>query len=142
MMVEIQKPLPGITEATKPYWEAAKQHELVLLKCVDCGHHRHPLAPGESFMCPNCASVKQPQWVKASGKGRLITWTVVHKVFLPAFANEVPYVVAIAQLEEGPRMLANLRGVKPDEIKSDMEVEVFYEDLTDEVTLPQFRKAE
>lgn len=141
-MVEIQKPLPGITEATKPYWEAAKRHELVLLKCVDCGHHRHPLAPGDSFMCPNCTSVNQPQWVKASGRGKLVTWTVMHKVFLPAFANEAPYVVAIARLEEGPRMLANLRGVKPDEIKADMEVEVFYEDLTDEITLPQFRPRE
>ena len=90
-------------------------------------------------MCPNCTSVRQPQWANASGGGRISTWTVVHKVFHPAFADEAPYVVAIVQLEEGPRMIANIRGIKPDDIKADMEVEVFFEDLTEEVTLPQFR---
>lgn len=140
-MAQFQKPLPAITEATKPYWEAARRHELLLLKCVDCGYYRHPLAPGESFMCPNCTSVKQPQWVKASGRGKIATWTVVHKVFHPAFADEAPYVVAIAELEEGPRMMANMRGIKPQEMEPDMPIEVIYEDITEEVTLPQFKPA-
>ena len=141
-MAQAQKPLPMITAWTKPYWEATKQHELLLLRCVDCGGHRHPLVAGESFMCPNCTSTKQPEWVRASGRGKIMTWTVVHRISHPGFADESPYVAVIVLLEEGARMGANLRGIKPEDIRADMPVEVFFEDLTEEFTLPQFRRQE
>ena len=138
-MAQVQKPLPMIVDWTKPYWEATKRHELLLLRCIDCGQHRHPMAAGDSFMCPNCTSTKQPEWVKASGRGKVMTWTVVHRVFHPAFADEAPYVVVIVLLEEGARIIANLRGIQTKDIKADMDVEVFFEELSDEITLPQFR---
>ena len=140
MTQKVQKPLPMILDWTKPYWDATKRHELMLLRCVDCGQHRHPLVAGESFMCPNCTSTKKPEWVKASGRGKVLTWTVVHRIFHPAFGEEVPYVVAIVLLDEGARMVANLRGTKSADIKADMPVEVIFEELTDEITLPQFKR--
>ncbi len=138
-MAQAQKPVPRITEMTRPYWEAAKKHELVLMQCSECGQYRHPLSAPQEFICPNCTSTKKPQWARVSGRGKLLTWTVVHRVFHPSFADEAPYTVALARLDEGPRMLANLRGVKPEDIKPDMEVEVFFEELAPEITLPQFR---
>lgn len=139
-MPEVKIPLPLITPDKKPYWEAANRHELLLMKCVNCGQYRHPLHQGDSFMCPNCNTTKSPDWVKATGRGKLLTWTVVRKAFLPHFAEEVPYVVAIAILDEGVRMTANLRGVKPEDIKGNMEIEIFFEQLTEDISLPQFRR--
>ena len=138
-MAKITKPLPMIVPWTKPYWEAAKRHELLLLRCIDCGQYRHPMAAGESFMCPNCTSTKQPQWAKVSGRAKVMTWTAVHRVYHPGFADETPYVVVIVLLEEGARMIANLRGIKFEAIKANMDVEVCFEELSDEITLPQFR---
>ena len=138
-MSKVEKPLPEITEDKKPFWEAAGRSELLLMKCSSCGHYRQPLYAGDSFMCPNCNTTKQPEWVKATGRGKIITWTVIYRAFHPAFAEEVPYIVAIATLDEGVRMTANLRGVKPEDVKGDMEVEVFFEKLTEDINLPQFR---
>jgi uncharacterized protein len=138
-MSEVKIPLPLITPDKKPYWEAANRHELLLMKCVNCGQYRHPLYQGDSFMCPNCNTTKPPDWVKATGKAKLLTWTVVRKAFLPLFAEEVPYIVAIATLDEGVRMTANLRDIKPEDVKENMEIEIFYEKLTYEIELPQFR---
>lgn len=138
-MDKIDKPLPEITADKKPYWEAARRHELLLMKCANCGQYRHPLHAGDSFMCPHCNTTKPPEWAKATGRGKILTWTVVQKAFLPAFAEEVPYIVAIATLDEGVRMTANLRGVNPEDVRENMEVEVFYEKLTDDMELPQLR---
>lgn len=138
-MLKAEKPLPEITEDKKPFWEAALRNELVLMKCSECGRYRHPLYGGDSYMCPGCNTTKPPQWVKSSGRGKIITWTVVYKAFHPAFTEEVPYVVALAAMDEGVRMMANLRGVKPEDVKENMPVEVFFEKLSDEITLPQFR---
>jgi uncharacterized protein len=138
-MSKVEKPLPEITADKKPFWEAAGRHELFLMKCVNCGQYRHPLYAGDSFMCPHCNTTKPPEWVKATGKGKILTWTVIYRAFHPAFAEEVPYIAAIATLDEGVRMTANLRGVKPEDVKGDMEVEVFFEKLTEDINLPQFR---
>jgi uncharacterized OB-fold protein len=138
-MSKIEKPLPEITADKIPFWEAARRHELLLMKCVNCGQYRQPLYQGDSFMCPHCNTTKSPEWVKATGRGKVLTWTVVHRAFHPAFAEELPFVVAIVTLDEGVRMTANLRGVKPEDVKGDMEVEVFFEKLTENINLPQFR---
>lgn len=138
-MAKFEGPLPEISKDKKPYWEAAAKHELLLLKCSNCGSLRHPLFAGSSFMCPNCNTTQSPTWVKSAGKGKILTWTVIHRAFHPAFAEQVPYVVALAELDEGVRMYANLRGINPADIRGDMAVEVFFEKLTPEVTLPQFR---
>ena len=134
MSGEYQKPLPQIDEVSRPYWEAAKRHELVLQKCQGCGHHRYP--PGDT--CPRCLSDRL-EWVRASGRGTVYTWTVFYKVYNPAFANDVPYAVVAVELEEGPRLLTNLMDCTVEDIKVGMPVEVVFDDVTEEITLPKFR---
>jgi hypothetical protein len=128
------KPLPAIDAVNRPYWEAAKRHEFVLQQCVACGRYRYPAG----LVCPTCLSDKL-DWVKATGRGRIFTWTVIHQLYHPAFAADVPYAVVAVELEEGPRMNANLIGCKPGDITVGMPVEVTFEDVTEEVTLPKFK---
>ena len=140
MTDQFPKPEPFITEQTKPFWEAAKRQELLLKKCVDCGSYRNPLVI-EANICPNCGSRKPADWVKASGRGKVFTWVVMHRIFHPGFQPEAPYPLVIAVLEEGPRMLGNMRGIPNEQIKADMPIKVIYEVLNDNVTLPQFTPA-
>lgn len=134
MSDKYEKPLPRIDETNRYYWEAARQHELMLQRCQECGQYRYP--PGDS--CPRCLSDSMV-WVKASGQGTVYTWTVFHQVYHPAFAKDVPYAVVAVALEEGPRLVTNLVDCKLEEIKVGMPVEVVFDDVTEEITLPKFR---
>ena len=134
MSEEYKKPLPNIDDTNRPYWEAAKRHELVLQKCQSCGHYRHPA--GDT--CPNCLS-DNLDWVRASGLGTVYTWTVFHQVYHPAFAEDAPYAVVAIELDEGPRMVTNLVDCKIEDIQVGMPVEVVFDDVTEEITLPKFR---
>lgn len=87
-------------------------------------------------MCPNCNSIDY-DWVKARGEGRVYSWTVTAQQFHPAF--EVPYIIAIVELEEGVRMTTNIIDCKPEELYVGMPVEVVFEDVTDEITLSKFK---
>jgi uncharacterized OB-fold protein len=78
------------------------------------------------------------EWVPVSGKGEVYSFNVMHQVYHPAFAERVPYAVVLVKLAEGPKMTSNLVGVEPHQIKIGMPVEVVFEQLTDEVTLPKF----
>jgi len=128
------KPLPRIDDVNRPYWEAAKRHQLLLQRCEECGHHRHP--PGE--ICPSCLS-DSFAWVRASGRGVVYTWTVFHQVYHQAFAKDVPYAVVVVELDEGPRLITNLLHCRIEDIKVGMPVEVVFDDVTEEITLPKFR---
>ena len=140
MTNDFPKPKPAITPETKPFWDATKNKDFMLVKCVDCGFHRNPLFITANI-CPNCGCRKPGEWVKASGKGKIHTYTVVHRTFHPAFEKELPYILTIVELEEGPRFLANMRGTSPEEMTLDVPVEVIFEELTEEITLPQFKPA-
>ena len=133
-MSDYKKPIPNITPEMRPFFEAAKRHELVIQRCDGCGTHRFP--PRE--MCSNCLSSKS-SWVKASGKGNVFSFNVMHQVYHPGFAGEVPYAVVSVKLAEGAKMTTNLVGVKPHDIRIGMPVEVVFEDITEEITLPKFR---
>lgn len=76
-----------------------------------------------------------------SGRGKVFSYVVYHRVYHPGFADEVPYTVALVELEEGPRMISNIIGIPPDEVACEMPVQVIYEDVTDDVTLPKFAPA-
>lgn len=130
------KPLPKVDDLTRPFWEAARRHELLLQRCKQCGEYRYP--PG--FTCPECLS-DDLEWVKASGRGTIYTWTVFHKVYHPAFAAEAPYPVIAVELDEGPRMITNIAGLKPEDLEIGMPVEVVFEEMSEEITLPRFRPA-
>jgi uncharacterized OB-fold protein len=140
MANEFPKPAPHITNETKLFWEGSKNSQLMLNKCVDCGYFRNPVTITANI-CPKCGSRKPAEWVKSSGKGKIHTFTAVHRTFHPAFEKDLPYIIAIVELEEGPRFLANLKGISSDKVRLNMPVEVFFEKLTEEITLPQFKPA-
>jgi uncharacterized OB-fold protein len=134
-MTEYGKPLPEITAAMRPFWDAARRHELVVQRCASCGAHRFPARD----ICSRCLS-REAEWVRVSGRGTVFSWAVMHQVYHPGFATEVPYAVVVIVLDEGARLVSNLVGCPPDEIRADMPVEVLFEDVTPEVTLPKFRR--
>ncbi|MFC1823441.1 Zn-ribbon domain-containing OB-fold protein [Thermodesulfobacteriota bacterium] len=133
MPKEYAKPLPDITDDNRPFWEGCKRHELLLQKCGDCGQVRY-----HSPICPECWSTEH-QWVQAGGRGKVYTWTVFHQNYHPAFEPDLPYNVAIVELEEGPHMLTNLIEITNEDIRPDMAVEIAWDDVTEEITLPKFR---
>jgi uncharacterized OB-fold protein len=133
---EVAKPLPVISDYNRPFWEGARRHELRLQRCNSCRKFWAPNGP----VCPHCFS-EDYSWDKVQGRGKIAAWVVFHKVYHPAFATDVPYNVAFVELDEGPRIIANVIGVRNDELRIGMPVEVVFEDVTDEITLPKFGKA-
>ncbi len=133
------KPIPVPQGESDYYWEKAKAHELWLRKCDDCNQaYFYP-----RDICPMCFS-RNTSWIQASGKGTLHTFAIVHRAPTLAFRDDAPFVVAMVDLEEGPRMPTNLIDVEPNpaNITIGMPVEVVFEDITDEITLPKFKPEE
>ena len=129
-----EKPLPQPNPDTKPFWEGCRKHELRFQKCRNCGHVRWP----PSIICPMCYS-QDTEWIRASGKGKIYTFAAYHQAFHKAFENGLPYVTAIIELEEGPRLLSNIVGCKPQDVRCDMPLEVTWEDINEEFSLPKFK---
>ena len=129
-----RKPLPRIDEESRGWWEALARHELYFQRCRDCGTKRvYPRA-----VCPVCLS-SATEWVRASGRGTVYSFTVTHQNQAPGFREELPYVLAIVELDEGVRMMTNVVGCAPDAVRVGMAVEVAFEDVTAEITLAKFR---
>ncbi len=133
-MAEIVRPIPEVTPELRPFFEASKNSQLVVQKCDGCGALRFP----PRRLCPNCLS-RESSWTAVSGEGEVYSFIIMHRVYHPAFANQVPYAVATIKLKEGARMLSNVIGIDPHAIKCGMLVKVSFEKLSDEVTLPMFR---
>jgi len=134
--MEYNKPLPHPNADNKPFWDACRLHELRFQKCRQCGLVRWPAA----FICPDCHS-DQSEWIAVSGRGKVYSFTVYHQVFHPGFEQDVPYVTASIELEEGPRLLSNVVNCPPGEVYCEMPVKVIWEDVTPEVSLPKFEQA-
>lgn len=128
------KPLPEPSKCSRPFWEACRRHELLIQKCNACQN----LIMYPKFFCPHCLS-DDLGWVKASGRGKIYSYTVVHNNPPSAFKNDLPFVVAIVELEEGVRMLSNIVDTPFDRLACEAPVEVAFDDVTPEVTLPKFR---
>lgn len=126
------KILPAADELTAPYWDAARERRLVIQRC-ECGRLAHP--PVAS--CPRCHR-NRFTWSEMSGRGTVYAFTVVHHSVHPVSATAIPYVIVLVELDEGPRLLTNLRNCAPEEVRVGLPVEVTFEDLDDAVTLPQF----
>ncbi len=126
------KPAPRPAEESAPFWEGARAHKLQLPRCHACGRFWFP----PSQRCPHCLSANFA-WKETSGHGRIYSFVVYHRVYHPAFEKDVPYAVAIVELDEGPRLLANIIGTPPDAIDCDMRVRVVFEERGDQ-TIPQF----
>jgi len=131
-----EKPLPTITPETEPFWAATRNGKLSMQKCAGCNHIRYPV----NEICPRCLS-EDAEWVTLSGKGTVFSFIVFHQVYNQAFAKDVPYNVALIQLDEGPRMFSNVVGVPNDAVKVGDRVEAVFEKATETVTIPRFRPA-
>jgi uncharacterized OB-fold protein len=128
------KPLPTLDDANRTFWDSARRGELRLQRCGECGHVRYPI----NHVCPKCLS-DQYSWDQLSGRGTVYSTIVFHQVYNQAFAQDVPYNVSLIQLEEGPRMFSNVVGVAPAAVKVGDPVEVIFDPVTDEITIPRFR---
>ena len=134
MIKNYLKPLPIIDDDNRQYWEYCKRHELRMQKCHNCGYIRFP----PSLVCPQCHSMDS-EWEKLSGQGKIYSFVTYRMSYHPSYDDDIPYTVAIIQLAEGPRMESNLTDCNVEDIRIDMQVEVYFHDVTDEVSLPKFK---
>ena len=127
-------PPPLADATTLPFWQAAAGHRLVVQRCTGCGHTRLPPAP----VCPECRSA-DADWKQLSGHGEVYTYTVVHRPL--AAGQALPFVIAVIALEGGGgvRMISNVIGAKPEDVRVGMPVEVVWEDMSAELAIPRFR---
>ena len=128
--------LPVIYPEELPYWEGAKKRELWLQSCKACGKAWYPIGPA----CPHCFSLEF-EWANMSGRGVLHNFVIYHKAWAPWLEKRVPYAVIQVELDEGPRLTTNLLDCAVRDIKIGTRVEAAFEDITDEITLLQFRPA-
>lgn len=128
--------VPVASGVSAEYWAACSRHELLIQRCADCGTRQfYP-----RLVCTSCSG-RSLQWVRASGRGTLRTFTIVRRPLSRAYASQVPYVVALVQLDEGPTMMSTVVGCGAEEVRIGMSLEVVFDDWPEGVTVPQFRPA-
>jgi uncharacterized protein len=125
--------IPVANIDTKLFWDGCAEGKLLLQRCAACQAYRHPPSP----ICPNCLS-DQHAWVPASGRGTVYTFVVVREA-RRGWDKMVPYVLAVVELEEGPRILTDLTNVEPEKVAIGMPVEVTFEELDGTTRLPLFQ---
>ncbi len=124
---------PVVSRDTEFFWAGTRAGELRIQRCVDCGALRHPPGP----MCPSCGSPGTGEYVVASGAGEVYSYVVHHHPPVPG--KELPIVIALVQLPEGVRMVGELLGVKPDEVRIGLPARVDFVRIDDDLTLPAWR---
>ena len=136
---EYRKPLPTPSAVSQPFWDAAKEHRLVFQRCRLCGtsvFYPRDVCPG-----PECFGVGTMEWVDSTGQGHVYSFTVNYQPAHPAFAEDIPYVLAIIEMDEGWRLDSNVIKVEPADVRIGMRVEVSWDDVTPEISLPKFQPA-
>jgi uncharacterized OB-fold protein len=133
---DMAKPMPKPTPWSRPFWESAKKHKLVLRKCKSCGKVEHP----PYLYCTGCMS-EEHEWVEASGKSTLFAYAINYFSVPFPFWNDLPYVNAIIDLPEGVRMISNVVGCEFDKLKNGMALEAVFDDVSPEFTLVKWRPA-
>lgn len=128
--------IPTPDPETQVFWDAAREHRLLIQRCCACGEAYFYPRP----FCPTCWS-HDVVWEDASGDATLYTWSVVHVNDLPPFNERVPYVAAVVDLAEGPRMMTNVVDCGFDDLVVGMSLRVAYRELTDDVFVPVFAPA-
>ncbi len=129
------KPVPEVTPALAPFFAAARERRLLVQRCGGCGVLRFP--PRE--LCSGCLAT-DATWVEVSGRGEIYSFNIMHQVYHPGFAADVPYAVVVVKLAEGPKLTSNVIDCPPHELRVGMPVTVVFEEMTPEVTLPKFRR--
>ena len=133
---DFEKPLPRPQPWSRPFWEAARQGRLVVKSCLDCGHVDHP----PYLYCTSCGSDRS-EWRTARGTARLVAYAVNTYGVPAAFIEDLPYVLAIVELPEGPRMISNIVDCPHDRLRNGMDLEVVFHRVDDDVVLPKWRPA-
>lgn len=135
--------VPRPSTESQPFWDACARHELVMQRCNACGRFWFP----PSNRCQHCWS-DDTAWTPLSGRATVHAFTVYHRAYAAELADQLPYVVAVVEVEEGPRLITNVVGCDPDDVHVGMAVEVTFEDLlpagedTAAVSLHAFRPAD
>ncbi len=135
-MSEYGKPLPVVQPWSEAFWEGTKENRLLIQECSACGIKI--FYPRK--VCPECWS-SELAWVDASGRGKVYTYTIMLDGVEPKFAADLPYVLAMIDLDEGVRMMGNIVDCDPEQVQFGMDVEVVFQRVTDEFTLPKWRPA-
>lgn len=133
--IAYDKPLPVPEEHSAPFFAATLRGELLLQHCAACGRWMWPVR----FRCIDCMS-DEVSWRPASGRGTVYTFTIIHQLFHPGFATQVPYNVAVIDLDEGVRCYSTVVDVANDELRIGQPVEVVFERISNEFALPKFRR--
>lgn len=131
------KPLPTLTDENRPFWDACREGRLRMQCCGACGHLRYPISP----FCPRCLG-SAFDWRELSGRGTVFSFVVFHQAYHPGFKGDLPYNVALIQLEEGPRMYSNVVGTPNDQVRIGDAVEAVFDPVTPEISIPRFRLRE
>jgi len=134
-----RKPLPKIDALTRPYWNYARAHVLSVQQCKACGHRQFPPGP----VCSHCLS-EELAWTPVSGLATLVSWAEFHRAYWPAFAEDLPYNVAVVALDEGPHIVSNLVGElarDPERLHQGLRLRAVFDDVTPEVSLVRFTHA-
>lgn len=134
-MTSIDKPAPRRDGLHAKFYSYCRRHELRFQRCSQCRTWRHQ--PRE--VCHVCAS-SEYTWERSAGIGRLYSWTVTYRAPHPGFADAVPYISAIVELDEGVRMVADLTGVGPEGLAAGLRVAVWFDDVDQHTTVPRFRQ--
>jgi len=131
-------PLPRPTLMTQPFWKAAHEHRLIVQRCDQCGKFRFYPSAG----CDRCASAAYT-WVDMSGRGKVYSWIVVRRSVDAAWQKRLPFVSAIIELAEQPGVLIPglLTGIEPERVQADLPVEVWFEEVSPEISMPRWRPA-
>lgn len=132
----IRKPLPRPDADSAALWEGLRQGKLLLQHCLECANVQYY----QQGMCRRCGG-ERLEHRAASGRGKVHSFSVVHRAPGPAFRRDVPYCVLLVELEEGPRMISSLIGADPASVTFDMAVELVCEAVSDEIALPRFKPA-
>ncbi len=131
--MEWTKPLPEADNVSAPYWKAASEGRLLVQECPSCGHRQwYPRA-----LCTACGA--DPEWLECSGRGTVHTFTVVRQFGMKPFRDELPYVIAMIDLEEGPRMMGSITDVDPDTVAIGQPVEVHFVNAAEDIGIPYWR---
>ena len=129
------KPMPQPDGVSAPYWRAAAEGRLLIQQCPKCGNRQfYPRA-----LCTACGA--DPEWLECTGRGTVHTYTVVRQYGAKPFRDELPYTIAMVELDEGPMMLGAVTDCDPDDVRIGMPVEVYFVKPADDVGIPYWRPA-
>ncbi|MFH1154451.1 MAG: Zn-ribbon domain-containing OB-fold protein [Pseudomonadota bacterium] len=133
-MNDYKKPLPEIQPWSKAFWEGTREEKLLIQECLDC--KSKIFYPRKH--CPECWSSRL-SWVEASGKGKIFSYTITQAGVEEPFSQDLPLILALVDLDENVRMMSNIIDCKPEDLSIGMDLEVVFQKVTDEITLPKWR---